>query len=100
MNYLFFLLGNFITNNKRFYKIDRKTIFQELRDQLTYYTKGIFKGENAPFPVTKERKFNPLQRISYVSMYVYVCTFSIITGWALFFLKVIIHQVFGVSGLF
>jgi thiosulfate reductase cytochrome b subunit len=65
-----------------------------------YYAFGYFKGEEAPFPVNKERKFNPLQQISYVfTMYV-ALPLLFITGWALLFPEFILKQVFKVSGIF
>lgn len=59
---------------------------------------GIFKGQNPPFPVNEERKFNPLQKVAYaVSMYVFI-PLMIITGVALLFPEMIVDKVFGVSG--
>jgi thiosulfate reductase cytochrome b subunit len=98
-NYLFFFLGNILTRNIKYYSLDKKNIFKELKDQIEYYTKGIFKKGKAPFPVSQERKFNPLQKVSYLSIMYVIVPFIIITGWALLFPEIVIYKVFGVSGL-
>ena len=55
----------------RYYKIRKENFLADLVKQLKYYSWGMFKGEKHPFPVTEERKFNPLQKFTYVlAMYV------------------------------
>jgi thiosulfate reductase cytochrome b subunit len=98
-NYVFYILGNAITDNGRYYKIKKENFLKDLIKQGMYYAFGMFKGETHPFPVTMERKFNPLQKISYVlAMYVGV-PLLIISGIALLFPEIIIDRVFGVSGV-
>ena len=59
----------------------------------------MFKGEKHPFPVTEERKFNPLQKVTYVlAMYVAI-PLLIISGIGLLFPEITINKFFGVSGL-
>jgi thiosulfate reductase cytochrome b subunit len=71
LNYIFFITGNILTGNGRFYRITKKDFLSDLGKQFKYYSLGMFKGEKHPFPVTLERKFNPLQKMTYVlSMYV------------------------------
>ena len=85
LNYIFFVTGNLLTNNGRYYRIDRKDFISNIRKQFKYYVKGMFKGEKQPFPVTEERKFNPLQRFIYVlTMYV-AFPFLILSGIGLLF---------------
>jgi len=99
VNYLFFILGNVITGNIRFYILEWKGLLGRLIQQSNYYMKGMFKGEQTPFPVNKDRKFNPLQKVSYiVAMYVFV-PLVIITGLALIFPETIIPRVVGFSGI-
>ena len=99
-NYVFFVLGNAITKNSRYYGIKRENFWPDLFKQLRYYSFGMFKGERHPFPVTMERKFNPLQKLTYfLAMYVGV-PLLILSGIALLFPEITINQVFGVSGLF
>lgn len=73
LNYLIFIIGNFLTPNGKFYSLNDRPFLQALAKQFHYYTIGIFHYHKQPFPVTKERKFNPLQKISYfITMYVLV----------------------------
>jgi thiosulfate reductase cytochrome b subunit len=66
---------------------------------MSYYLGGIFKNAKAPFPINQERKFNPIQQISYVSVMYILVPVVFVTGWALLFPEVVIRQIFGVSGL-
>ena len=51
----------------------KKDFLPDLVKQFKYYSWGMFKGEKHPFLVTEERKFNPLQKLTYVlAMYVAV----------------------------
>lgn len=98
-NYIFFVTGNMLTNNGRYYRIGKKNFFLNLKKQFQYYAGGMFKGEKHPFPVTEERKFNPLQKITYVlAMYV-AFPLLIISGIGLLLPEITITTVFGISGL-
>jgi thiosulfate reductase cytochrome b subunit len=98
-NYIFFVAGNIITGNGKYYRIEKGNFFSDLVKQLKYYSWGMFKGEKHPFPVSPERKFNPLQRISYVlAMYV-ALPLVIISGLGLLFPETVINRFFGISGL-
>ncbi len=97
--YVFFILGNAFTGNKKYYRISRKNFWADLMTQLKYYSVGMFRGEKHPFPVTMERKFNPLQKFTYVlAMYVGM-PLLIITGIVLLFPELVLNRVFGMSGL-
>jgi thiosulfate reductase cytochrome b subunit len=99
INYILFVTGNLLTNNGKYYSIGRKDFLSDLVKQLKYYSWGMFKGEKHPFPVTEERKFNPLQKLTYVlAMYVAV-PLLIISGIGLLFPEITITRFFGVSGL-
>jgi thiosulfate reductase cytochrome b subunit len=99
INYIVFVTGNLFTRNGRYYKTDKKNFLSDLSKQLQYYAFGMFKGEKHPFPVTEERKFNPLQRFSYVlAMYV-AFPLLIISGIGLLFPEITINRFLGVSGL-
>jgi thiosulfate reductase cytochrome b subunit len=99
INYIFFFVANVSTINGKYYKIVLEGYMDRLMAQFRYYTKGIFKGEHAPFPITKESKFNPLQQFTYVmTMYIMVPVMSL-TGLLLLYPEVIPTQVFGTSGL-
>ncbi len=98
-NYLLFLTGNFFTSNGKYYKLTLKGLFQRLTKQFIYYTIGIFRHEKPPFPVTKERKFNPLQQFTYVAAMYVLVPIVFITGWALLYPEVLFTKVLGASGL-
>ncbi len=66
VNYIFFVTGNIFTQNGLFYKIKKENFLSDLGKQLNYYSRGMFRGEKHPFPVTSDQKFNPLQKVSYV----------------------------------
>jgi thiosulfate reductase cytochrome b subunit len=98
-NYIFFVTANVISGNSKYYKIRKQNFFSDLGKQFRYYSWGMFKKEKHPFPVTMERKFNPLQKITYVlTMYV-ALPLLIISGIGLMFPETTITRVFGVSGL-
>jgi thiosulfate reductase cytochrome b subunit len=98
-NYVLFILGNSFTRNGEYYRIGRKNFIADLVTQMKYYGWGMFRGEKHPFPVTAERKFNPLQKFSYVlAMYVGM-PILIISGIVLLFPEIVIKNVFGISGL-
>lgn len=99
VNYIFYVIGNITTGNGKYYKVQKENFFQDLLKQLRYYSFGMFKGEKHPFPVTLERKFNPLQKISYVlAMYVAV-PLLIISGMGLLFPETVLNRFLGISGL-
>ena len=99
-NYLIFLFGNLSTSNGNFYKINLKTLFADLLKQLNYYLFGVFKKQATPFPINKDRKFNPLQKFTYVVTMYGMMPVIIITGLALIFPELIIDRVFQSSGVF
>jgi thiosulfate reductase cytochrome b subunit len=70
-----------------------------LKKQFYYYTVGLFKKENAPFPVDEESKFNPLQQLTYVVLMYGFVPFVIISGWGLLYPEMTVYSVFGISGL-
>lgn len=99
VNYIFFVTGNLISENGKYYRISKKNFRSDLVKQLVYYSWKMFRGEKHPFPVTAERKFNPLQKFSYVlAMYV-AFPLLIISGLGLMFPETIINRIFGISGL-
>jgi thiosulfate reductase cytochrome b subunit len=97
--YVAYVVGNTFTGNGKYYKIEKGNFASDLMKQLRYYSIGMFKGEKHPFPVTEERKFNPLQKLSYVlAMYVGM-PLLIISGIGLLLPEITIKILFGVSGL-
>lgn len=99
INYIFFVTGNIFTQNGRFYKIKKENFLSDLGKQLNYYSRGMFRGEKHPFPVTPDQKFNPLQKVSYVlTMYV-ALPLIIISGLGLLFPETVINRFLGINGL-
>jgi len=99
ISYAAFFLGNLFTANGIFYVITVKGFLLRIKKQFYYYTIGIFRREEPPFPVNDEYKFNPLQQVTYVIlMYVFV-PFVVLTGWGLLYPEIIINSFWGFSGL-
>jgi len=99
VNYIFYVVSNVVTGNGKYYKLQKENFVKDLLTQLRYYAFGMFKGEKHPFPVTLERKFNPLQKLSYVlAMYVAI-PLVIISGMGLLFPETVLNRFLGVSGL-
>lgn len=99
-NYLLFFIGNMMTSNKKYYRLKMKGLIKRLILQVNYYTSGMFKNENPPFPLNEKRKFNPMQKVTYLlAMYIFVPGL-IITGLALLFPETIIEEVYSLSGIF
>ncbi len=51
-----------------------------MKQQIHYYTKGIFNNEEHPTHKTKYTKFNPLQRVTYLGLVVFIIPLMIVTG--------------------
>ena len=100
ISYTAFLFGNIFTDNGRHYLISLQGLGERLWKQLRFYAFGYFRGEEAPFPVNGERKFNPLQQISYVGVMYFALPMLFITGWALMFPEFILKRFLGFSGIF
>ena len=99
INYIIFVTGNLLTNNGRYYRIAKKDFLFNLKKQFMYYSKGMFRGEKHPFPVTQERKFNPLQKITYILALYVALPLLIISGIGLLLPEITITTFFGISGL-
>ncbi len=100
VSYLFFFTGNIMTENGKQYRLELAGLGERLWKQSRYYAYGYFKGEESPYPVNKIRKFNPLQKVSYVFVMYLALPLLFISGWALLFPEFILKQVFKVSGIF
>lgn len=97
--FVIFIFGNIFTRNSKFYRIKRKKFLKKMIKQFRYYVYGVFKKEKTPYPVTKKRKFNPLQLVSYVVVMYILMPLVIITGVALLYPEMIVMDVFGWSGI-
>ena len=99
INYLLFVIGNFSTLNGKQYKFRSKTLINDLFKQFVFYTIGIFKKTDPPFPISKDNKFNPLQRFTYILATYFALTIVILTGWAYLYPEVTPSHIFGLNGL-
>ncbi len=96
--YIVYFLGNLLTGNGKYYRIERTGYIKMLISQLRYYMFGVFMKEKRPFPITMQRKFNPLQKLTYVVI-MYICIpLVIITGWGMFLPGIVIEEYLGISG--
>lgn len=99
VGYVFYLFANRFTSNGNYYQFRLSGMSGRILKQFKYYSYGIFKKEEPPFPVSVGRKFNPLQKISYVVvMYVFM-PIIILTGLGLFFPDILPNKLFGTSGI-
>jgi thiosulfate reductase cytochrome b subunit len=99
ISYFLFVLGNILTKNGKYYRVKIQGLSKRMSKQIQYYISGMFKGEESPFPVSEKRKFNPLQKYSYIVVMYLFLPVLIVTGIALLFPEMIIEQVFRVSGV-
>ena len=100
LSYIIFVIGNWKTTNGKHYRMKLAGAFDRLKKQFIYYTTGIFKKAKKPFPITSERKFNPMQKFSYIFIMYFFMPMIFITGWALLYPEMTIHNVLGLSGLY
>lgn len=98
-SYLIFFIGNMISGNGKHYRISLKGSGNRISLQISYYLKGFFKHEKPPFPVNEERKFNPIQAVSYMMAMYFGMPVILITGLGLLFPEIIPDNVFGIGGL-
>ncbi|MEI6888290.1 MAG: cytochrome b/b6 domain-containing protein [Bacteroidales bacterium] len=98
-NYILFFIGNLFTKNGAYYVIGVKGYYGRLKTQFHHYTIGVFKKEEAPFPVTVDSKFNPLQQISYVAIMYVVLPLVILSGLGLLYPEITVNSLIGISGL-
>lgn len=99
LNYFLFLIGNMVTDNKKFYIVKPKNFIKRPMKQAYYYAWGMFHGMKAPYPLSEKRKFNPLQKYFYIIVMYIAVPLVIITGIGLMFPELIFNQIYDVSGV-
>lgn len=100
INYLLFFFANIVTKNIKHYYFSLKGYIGDLMKQARYYSLGIFRGENPPFPITETRKFNPLQQFSYVVIMYLMVPMLMATGFGLLYPELVPARIFWVGGIF
>ena len=99
VSYLVFCLGNLLSGNYKHYLLKFNGFLRDLKMQFKYYCFGVFKGNIPPFSINKERKFNPLQKLSYVLVMFVFVPIIILTGLSLLFPQFIVEKIFGIPGI-
>lgn len=100
LGYIVYFIGNMVTPNGKFYLVKPQGFLTKPLKQAIYYAWGMFHGMNPPFPISEKRKFNPLQKYSYILVMYLAVPIVIITGVALLFPELIIDKVYTFSGVF
>jgi thiosulfate reductase cytochrome b subunit len=99
INYFLFLIANIVSGNIKHYKFKIQGYIGKLWKQFHYYSRGIFKGDPAPFPITTENKFNPLQQFSYILVMYLFLPILVLSGFALLFPGMVPDKIFGFGGI-
>jgi thiosulfate reductase cytochrome b subunit len=100
LSYFIYFLGNLFTPNGKFYIVKPNGFLKRPIKQVSYYAWGMFHGMKAPYPLSEKRKFNPLQKYSYILIMYMAVPFVIISGIALLFPEIIIDKIYTFSGVF
>ncbi len=66
LNFLAYVVRALATGDIRQFLPEGREGLGPMLAQARYYCLGIFRGEPHPFPVSRERRFNPLQRPTYL----------------------------------
>lgn len=97
--YSVFIIGNLTTGNGKYYMQKLRGFGTDIMKQVKYYTVGIFKGDPAPFKINESRKFNPIQKLSYITVMYMFLPLMFLTGWALLFPETIPTRILFFSGI-
>jgi thiosulfate reductase cytochrome b subunit len=97
-NFIIYIIGNITTGNGKYYKPSGKGLLKNLYKQGKYYAYGMFVGEKHPFPVNEKRKFNPLQKVSYLLIMYVGMPLLVLSGIAMFFPEMVVNRIFNISG--
>jgi len=95
LSYFFFLIGNMIRPNGKQYQFVYKGFIKNILIQFKYYAFDVYRGIKAPFPITKDSKFNPLQKATYIILMYVLIPIVIISGWIMFYPEFMQKNVFG-----
>lgn len=99
VSYFIFIIGNIVSGNGKHYKIKLPGLGPAIMHQLKFYLIGYIRKDKTPFPATEERKFNPLQALTYALVMYAGVPLIALTGWFLLFPGTIPEKIFGVSGI-
>jgi len=79
-SFLFWLAYTLVSRRARKQYVARFSDLTGLVKQGQYYAFGVFRGWKNPFSATPEAKFNPLQKISYISIQFIFTPIIVVTG--------------------
>lgn len=94
-----YIVANRFTSNGNYYQFKLKGLSKRVMKQFRYYAFGIFKKEKPPYPISKKRKFNPMQKLSYVLVMYFMVPIVILTGIMLFFPDLLPSKILGIGGI-
>ena len=80
LNALLALLYNLISGDIKRFIPEPHGFFNQMIVQAKYYLNGIFKGDEHPFEKTREKRLNPLQKITYVAVLNILLPLQVLTG--------------------
>jgi thiosulfate reductase cytochrome b subunit len=80
ISFLFWLIYTLTNSKARKQYMIRLTDVTGIVKQGEYYAFGVFRGWKNPFHTTTEAKFNPLQKVSYISIQCVFTPVIVVTG--------------------
>ncbi|HEY3412486.1 MAG TPA: cytochrome b/b6 domain-containing protein [Armatimonadota bacterium] len=99
LNYFVYVAILIFTGEWRQYAVRLHGIVGRLRVQAAYYLGGIARGEPHPFHATPERRFNPLQQLTYAATMFVGFPVLAITGLFMLFPETAPERVAGIGGV-
>lgn len=97
---VFFFVSNAVSGNARNYLRFAPRFVRGVFQQARWYLYGIFRGEPHPHHPSTERKFNPLQQLTYAGLMYVLFPILILTGVVLLFPSVLPVRIAGRPGTF
>jgi len=97
--WLLFVIGNWVTDNGKHYRIQFNGIIGRIIQQSVYYAVGIFRGDTPPFKMSMAMKFNTLQQLTYISVIYGLMPLLMISGWLFLFASDLPAQILGMGSI-
>ncbi|MEZ5400983.1 MAG: cytochrome b/b6 domain-containing protein [Bryobacteraceae bacterium] len=98
LGYLIFLVRNTLSGNGRYYLPEGDDLGAGILRQVRYYLVGIFRGDPHPYHHIPGRKFNPMQKLTYLGLMYLVFPGIVVTGWLMFFPEKMPERIDGLPG--
>lgn len=86
-NYFLWLFYCLASGQIRLYVPTGKNMLQKIKEQVVYYSYGIFRGDHNPHVVSPESKFNVMQQQTYALIMCVLVPLQIVTGLFLWEIK-------------